>query len=260
MLNRIGASLFKIILIHLFFCVFFISTSARASYLREPASEDNPNDGMIDILYPAQATAPYIERRQKYSIMFSVLSEPFMPTKYASPTDGAFYEELFGGKQMQMTSVELTWKYNLPIVSVGVGITYGKANVKSNYSSILSGLDITKTSICGTLFFDAIMKEPYVAAYGKMEYYNFDYLETADGFDDVSGKTAPSTAITAGLLIQLNFLDPDPKITQIGVSEDGMQNAYLDIFATQYSPSTAEGDPNFSNEKTEVGAGIRIEF
>lgn len=260
MLNRIGIFSFKITFILLFFCSIFVPNLAYASYLREPASEDNPNDGMIDIIYPAQATAPYIERRQNYSIMFSVLSEPFMPTKYESPTDGAFYEELFGGKQMQMTSVELTWKYNLPIVSVGVGMTYGKANVQSDYSSILSGLDITKTSVCGTLFFDAIMKEPYVAAYGKIEYYNFDYLETADGFDDVSGKTAPSTAVSAGLLIQLNFLDPDPKITQIGVSEDGMQNAYLDIFATQYSPSTAEDDPDFSNETTEIGAGIRIEF
>ncbi len=260
MLKYLGIFLFKTILVVLLISAVFISNSANASYLREPASDDNPNDGMIDIIYPAQATAPYIERRQNYSIMFSVLSEPFMPTKYVSPTDGLLYEELFGGKQMQMTSVELTWKYNLPIVSVGLGMTYGKANVQSDYSSILSGLDITKTSICGTLFFDAIMKEPYVAAYGKIEYYNFDYVETAEGFDNVSGKTAPSTAVSVGLLIQLNFLDPDPKITQIGVAEDGMQNAYLDIFATQYGPSAAEGDPDFSNEKTEVGAGLRIEF
>jgi hypothetical protein len=118
-------------------------------------------------------------------------------------------------------------------------------------------LNISKKGIGAHLTLDNLFPEPYVAPFAEAQYVSFDWQESQPNDLKVSGSTAYSSAFRFGLSLQLNWLDP--KSALAAQESSGMENAFIDVFVSQYSASTAAEDPNFQTGMN-YGGGLRLEF
>lgn len=219
-------------------------------------------DGKIEIYYPPDYLAPYKERRSNWSFQFAANMENFFPSSFISKNDGLTYKELFGSQDLQLTQVSLGTKYNFSLGALTLDLIggYGKVARVVSVNNVTEGreLVVTKKAISFGWTLDAIMKEPYVAPYIQGHIMELDYQDKGDIDGDSEGRTGMTTGYTLGLLIQLNSVDPtDAALT--ANKNWGLNNTFLDIFATQYNSSEASDDPEFRTSLN-WGAGLRFEF
>ena len=115
---------------------------------------------------------------------------------------------------------------------------------------------LTKTAVGLGIILDALFKEPYVAPYfnGQMYSINFEEVATAG---KSKGTTTTASAFTVGTLIQLNWIERE--LSAKSLIEHGLNNTYLDLFATQYSSSGSSTDPKFETGFN-FGGGFKLEF
>jgi hypothetical protein len=235
-------------------------------------TEDVPQDGKIEVVYPADRLVPYRERRSDWGFTFGIQYEQIFPSSYKSQIDEFSYEEMFGTTSVDMIQGQLGVKYNFGLGSIGASAVLGAG---SNYSrEVMNHLDdpntpavekpeadaklqVTKIGAAITFVMDALFAEPYIAPYIEGQVFQLDWMESALGVDSVSGQTQMSTGIGAGLLIQLNWLDPAAAFEAQNTS--GLQNTYLDLYVSQYNGSSSSEDPNFQTD-VNYGAGLRLEF
>jgi len=212
----------------------------------------NPS-GKIEIQYEAEALAPYRQRRGKWSTILGLNASMLEPKKYFSQIDGLSFGDIFGSdKPISLGQLQLGTQYNFSLGSIGV-------SAEAGFGQVINGrmLTIIKKGISATYTMNNLWPEPYIAPYLSGEIFSFDYKEDEGSAGTNSGSTAPGTSFTVGVLFQLNWLDPNSALDARNSS--GLNNIFLDVFASQYNTSSSSTDPNFESDLN-WGAGLKFEF
>jgi hypothetical protein len=236
-------------------CQLCFAQAATQEFAEDPAYIP---DGKVEIDYPPSLLEPYRERRSDWSFQFATNLENFRPNEFISSNDGLTYDQLFGSSSVPVLQLSLGSKYNLAIGALTVNFIGGYGKVSGDRSGVSRELEITKKALTAEWILDAIMHEPYVAPYIQGQILEIEYRDKGAAVGDSSGRTALTSGYTLGLLIQLNFLDPTDT-AMVANKNYGLNNTFIDIFASQYNTSQASDDPDF---KTTLnwGAGLRLEF
>ncbi len=243
-------------------------------YVPSPTAEHNPvptektvsEADMVEVIprektvevEPFKEYKPYRERRTTHGFMFNINAENLYFQDYASIVDQKLYEELFGQEDLTLVQVQLDYKLNFFLGSLVTGIGYGQGTLVDDRIGEERELTIDKKSIRAQILLDNLMKEPFFVPYVGFNYWQFGLTEknntlgTTNSYDTGNG-----TSMTAGFLIQLNWMDPETaKTAYMG---EGLENTYLDVFWTQYQNTDNELDPAFENDFN-FGVGLRMEF
>lgn len=212
---------------------------------------------LVEVEINQDNLAPYKQRRDPYSINFSLNYENLELKNYISVLDNiTSYSTMFNGEALPLISLGLSYQYNFFLGSVSLGANYGMGSLSGSHSGVDRSLDITKYG--GSLRYtaDMIMNEPYVAPYIGLQMWQFVLAEKSPT-DSFSGTTQWGTAITLGLLFQLNWIDWET--ARQTTFNWGLENTFIDIFLTKYGPTNSDEDPNTETDFV-YGAGLHLEF
>jgi len=213
---------------------------------------------LVDVKAAYTSTTPYRHRRDRWGWMFSVNGENTFFSDFTSGIDSAFYEDLFGTEDLTIANVELEFRYNFLLGGLSLSLNYGNGSIEDDRTGELRKLEITKTAAGLTLYFDTLMKEPYVVPYVGGQLWKMGLSETnATTEIEYNKETSLGMAVKVGLLFQLNWLDPESALA--GYQDNRIQNTYLDVFVTQYGETQGETDPNTATDFN-WGAGLKVEF
>lgn len=245
----------------LVFCLLLI---ARESFADDAI--EGPQDGKVEVVYPAERMAPYKERRSNWSTTFGFSVDNIIPDKFRSRINNSSYDELFGSTPISLYQFELGLKYNFGLGGIGLSVFGGQGGVENNNNinnrSELHELTLTKYGGSLSYIMDNLFSEPYVAPFIEGQYYRFGWDEhrsvyKSESLGDSTGETDFTSALIVGILIQLNWLDQQSAIS--AQDSSGLENAYLSLFVSQYNTSESAEDPDFQTG-TNYGGGIKLEF
>lgn len=232
-------------------------------------ADDEPNDGTIEVIYAPEIQAPYLERQSSLGITAGLSFAEFYPDKFRSEIDNSSYDEIFQSYPMEMIKLDLGLKYNTGLGSFGVGGSIGYADVdgqlRDQNGNRLGGtrdLNVIKYALTGSYTLDTLFNEPYVVPYLGGEIFTLNWeekdLKNVDpNKTSKSGSTSFALGVTAGILIQLNWIDPDSSLA--AQKSSGLNNTFLDLYVNQFNTSNNEKDKNFETAMN-LGGGIKLEF
>lgn len=216
-----------------------------------------PREKTVEI-EPRKPYSNYRERRTRSGFMFNVNAENLYFHDYASILDQKLYEELFGQEDLTLLQVQLDYKFNFFLGSFVVGAGYGHGTLIDDRIGEERSLTIGKKSVRAQWLLDSLTKEPYFVPYTGISYWQMGINEENTTLGtSISRDTGNGTAFTAGILIQLNWLEP--QVAKQAYLGEGLENTYLDVFWTQYQNTDDELDPAFENDFN-FGVGLRMEF
>lgn len=221
------------------------------------AEVGNSEDTLVEIEIGAGPDTPYKERRGLLGVQFSAGYQSLLPDNYVSPIDGFGYEDLFGSNEMGFLEVKIGPKLNFGPFGLFLEFIYGMGSVESRRTQQKVTLEMTKRGGAIGVALDGLFPEPYFVPYGSFQMFTADYYEHDEIQDPVRDTAGTSTAITAGVLIQLNWIEPDVSIESR--SSVGLENTFLDIYAIQYQGSQ-DADAVKLDTAWNWGAGIRLEY
>lgn len=235
-------------------CAFAVS--AFAAIDETAVDEQAPDNHLVEVQVVQDNLAPYTERQEDYGFYFRVSSEELLLKNFISAIDGLEYAELLQDKPTRMALLNIEYKHNTGIGAFSVGAQAGKGNASDWVSGEERTLNITKFGLGAKFTADRIATEPYVAPYVGLTAWQLGIEE-----DSLNESKSEVTGIgynyTVGLLIQLDWLDGETaKNTTFNW---GLENTFLDIYATQYAQSAGEDDPDTTTDLI-LGAGICLEF
>jgi hypothetical protein len=222
------------------------------------ASADIPDEnpgGVVEVYSQISYDKPYRERRPTWTWDLALQYEAISPDDFRSDlSPSTTYDAAYGEP---LTNIQAMFgpKYNTRLGSFTLDVLFSRGDVKSS-KLVPTSLSITKTGGAITYTADTLFPTPYVAPYIQYQIFGMTYDQSATGLGDFTGEIAMTTAVAAGLLFQLNWLDEDS--ARAGYLETGIQNSYIDIFATNYASTKSEDAPEFGG--TTVGVGFRVEF
>ena len=241
----------------LFLC--FAMLPLKAFSVQDLPDPENTKTDLIEIEYAPELMLPYRDRRPDWGSIFGFRYENFLPTGYVSPVDNRSYGVIFGKSPVAMFGLTGGVKSNLGIGALTAELSYSQGSVsaalqEADGTVFIIGLNLKKIGLHFGVWFDMIWPEPYVVPYVQADVFQINY-EEADGTNQISGQSGVSLGYSAGLLIQLNWLDTDSALKALVSS--GMNNAYLDFFVSQAFASGKE--PHFSSGLN-LGVGMKLEF
>ncbi len=238
----------------------FLTTLSHASFEEPSAADDDliSADGKVDVIYAPDALEPYRERRGPWAFDFGISMEEFHPEDFTAGSDGATYKTMFGEVPIRLAQVAAGIKYNFFLGALNLDAQFGTGKVYDEGSGLKRSLEVSKRGLSLGWTLDSIFAEPYVAPYVSAQVFEMDFEEKGSAVGDKSGTTAPTSGFSLGVLIQLNSIDPTDA-ARVANSSYGLNNTYLDVFATKYNTSTSETDPDFETSMN-IGAGLRLEF
>lgn len=213
-----------------------------------PVLSQEPN-GLIEIVYPVEILEPYKNRRPDHQFIFHFQFENFRPQGFQFQGQGT-HAAIFEGSA-PINSLALGYKYNLPLVGVELSAFFGSGGQGGGLNN--TSYSVQKKGVRLAAVFDDFMNEPYVAPYFGIQLVTWDFQELSS-LGASSGSLGPATGTQAGLLFQLNWLEPNSALKAL--NEDGLNNAYLDLFMQQYSATTGTNLASAFN----WGAGFRLEY
>lgn len=233
--------------------VFFLFSSL--CFASENEEEAN-TDGLVEVYVEHTYDEAYRDRRPSWSWDLAFQAESLIPEFYED-LNGNLYEDLFVDP---ISSAQIVFgpKYNTRLGSFSFGLIIGSGMVSGAVSGDKTTLALNKTGLQLGYMADTLTENPYVVPYANVQILKWDYSEKSSTYKN-SGSSSPSMAYSAGLLIQLNWLDSDS--ARKGYSDSGLLNSYLDIYGIQYLPSSgaAQDEPDFQTAMS-LGVGLRVEF
>lgn len=207
----------------------------------------------------AQAELPYKQRAGFHGFLIGFSMENYAPLKYQSILDGKTYETMFGTKPLALMGLDGTYKLNFSFASLGLGVGYSLGQIEASGSGEKRVFSMDKLSVKGSLILDRLFDEPYVAPYFSYSVWEFGIEEKApDALLEAKGKSKMGTALTAGLLFQLNWIEPST--ARWAFLHTGLENTYLDLFFTSYSKAGSSADDPDTSTQFDWGAGLKVEF
>lgn len=215
----------------------------------------------VEVEYEKNWNASYRDRRSILGWEFALLSESGAFNDYLDPITGAPFSQTYSRETLRIYQLQVGLRFNTVIGSLSTLLEVGGADLKSP-DEINKGQFIKKSAIA-RLTFDTITSEPFVAPYLGVQLFTWDYkISRANGPSDltmflVKGSTPVAMGVQAGLLIQLNKLDP--ATTKTARIEYSMQNTFLDIYFLNSPGKVTNSNVNL-NRGTIAGLGLRSEF
>lgn len=224
----------------------------------DESSTDNqePENHLVEVQIVQDNLAPYKERQEDYGFYFRVSSEELLLKNFISAIDGLEYSELLKDKPTRMALLNAEYKYNTGIGAFSVGLQAGKGNASDWASGQERTLTVTKFGVGGKFTADRLTAEPYVAPYVGFTAWQLG-IEEDSLAESKSEVTGIGYNYTVGMLIQLDWLDGDT--ARNTTYNWGLENTFLDLYATQYTQSSGEDDPDTATDLI-LGAGICLEF
>lgn len=232
----------------------------------EPVVEKETQGNFVEVIpreknvevQPRKKYTNYRERRTTNGFLFSVNAENLYFPDYASILDDELYENLFGQEDLTLAQVQVSYKLNFFLGSFVTGVGFGYGTLIDDRSGIERSLSIGKKSAHGQWLLDSLMKEPFFVPYIGAEYWQMELTEkNATSGLQTTYTTGNGTSLTAGFLVQLNWIEPET--SRDAYLNHGLENTYLDVFWTQYQSTDEELDPNFENDFN-FGVGLKMEF
>ena len=240
--------------IWLFVTVIFFQGFGQNLALAETKGEEH----LVEINYPIDTLAPYKNRRRTHGGTFGVHTENYVPRRWESLIDQEYYEDSYGKAPILLTSLEGGYKYNFSLGSLNFmgGLGYGEA--QTSYGGGSRKINIVKYYGRGMFALDNILPEPYIVPYIAGSVWKMKIKESED-ISDFGGTVTSGIGFdyTFGALFQLNWLDED--FARESLSNSGIQNTFIDVFATQYLKTLNKADPSLASGLT-FGLGLRLEF
>lgn len=209
--------------------------------------------GLVEVRLEQDSLAAYRDRRATNGFMFGVDYEDMVLKNFVSVQDGATYKDLFGTDAIPFVHGSLDYKFNFGLGALTLGADFGGGSVSGKSDRKLS---VTKYGAGIKYIADVLWAEPYVAPYIGVNAWR---MSTSDksATDTTNETTGITYNYTVGLLIQLDWIDYDA--AKQATFNYGLQNTYLNVYATQYAKSGDEADVD---TQTDVlwGAGLKFEF
>lgn len=200
--------------------------------------------------------APYKERREDHGAYVGLTYEGLDLQNFISTLDLKTYGELFGNEPIPLLRVMIDYKYNLALGSLALGLDFGQGRLSDSMSGEDRSLEVTKYGIALKFTADMIFNEPYIAPYVAISFWQMGVSETSPT-DSFSAKTQMGMNYTAGLLLQLDWIDFESAKNATFLW--GLENTFIDVYATQYAQTSASEDPNTETDFL-YGGGLRFEF
>ena len=235
-------------------CSFSIFASENSEDLRDGLVEVETKASTVEVEIQRDPNNSYLDRRNTFGFVFESGYEAVSLPQFISPSLGSSFSSVYGGSPIGMFKASLGLKWNLRPVALTLEGSYGQGMTSNDQSGTATDLNITKTSLGVGFWFDSIWKTPYVVPYAKVEAYNISYEED-NSIADTSDATGYAALITGGILIDLDFLDPDSSRT--AYVETNLKSVYVDIFVNHREKGAS--DVNFANN-IDYGAALRIEY
>lgn len=218
---------------------------------------------LVEVRIAPDTMSPYRERRTSWSPTFSLGSLFVKPTGFVSGiTDSSFneytYEDLFGSKSMNVNSFSAGIQFNLSGFSIGPYIGVKSGAVVGDGAGGSNSLNLTAQHAGLALNLDGLFAEPYVVPTLQIDMNVGEYNESFNSLGvltEAQSAVKPFMSYTAGVLVQLNWLDPESAFESL--KDSGLNNTFLHVFAGQLM-ATAEG-VSF-NSPLSYGAGLKLEF
>ncbi len=230
----------------------------QAFGLNKAVATTNAEGPLIEINYPIDVMAPYKERRRTHGANFAVHRENYVPGLWESMIDDEYYEDTYGKTPIQLTSFEGGYKYNFALGSISLlgGLGYGEAS--TTFHGVARKMSAFKYYARGMYLMDNLLPEPYLVPYAAGSIWKMRIHESED-VSDFGGTLTSGIGFdySFGVLLQLNWLDKE--LSAQTLNDNGIQNTYLDLFATQYLKSMTTTDPSLASAFI-FGLGLRLEF
>lgn len=211
---------------------------------------------LVEVRIPRDDLGSYKQRREDHGGYVSVSYEPLTLKKYISTLDNKIYGDLFGADGVPMLGLSIDYKYNLGIGSVSMGVDYAQGSLSDSRSGGERNLHVTKYGASAKILADMITDEPYVVPYLGLGIWQMNISEDS-ATDSFSAPTGMGMSYSAGILLQLDWIDKDT--AQKSTAAWGMENTFLDLYISQYTKTDAADDPNTETDPM-YGAGLRVEF
>ena len=235
-----------------------ISTLALSLFLfQSPASmAEVEAPELVEVDMRGDNLSSYKVRRGTRGYYVGLHKEDVTFKSFTSAVDGKTYVQLFGDEPITLALLSANYKINGSLGSFAAGVEFGKGSIKDNLSGQDRSMEVLKTGVSFKVTADMLFSEPYLAPYFGMSYWTLDISEASPTIS-FSEKTQPGMNYTAGILLQLNWLDLDASRT--ATFNWGLENTFLDFYITQYEKTSSVEDPDTTSE-TVYGSGLRLEF
>jgi hypothetical protein len=211
------------------------------------------NETFVEVQTGQDVLAPYSERRDPNGIMIGLDYEAIIFKSFVSTYDGSTYDILFGSGVIPLVHLSLDYKRNFVLGSIALGFDYGAGTVSGASGS---SLEVTKYGGSVKYIADNLSKEPIVAPYVGL---NIWKIKTVD--DAITTQITQTTDVgfnyTVGVLLQLNWIDLHT--SRMAAINYGLENTYLNLYATQYLNTASDTDIKTETDMT-FGAGVKLEF
>lgn len=222
------------------------------------ARTQTPDNGMVEVNYPLDVEASYKERRQTHGANVGLNTTFFRPYNWESLLDDVYFDDTYGQTPVQILSLEVGYKFNFVLGSLSLLLGGGMGEGDAAWFGVGRTMRVTKGLSKAMFILDNLLPEPKVAPYVSGSAWIMRISELQDGDDDVyNWDTGVGLEYSVGTLIQLNWLEPD--LSRESLASLGLQNTYLDVFASQHFRTAKTSDPSTSTDLN-FGAGIRLEF
>lgn len=237
------------------------ATAGAQDIQEEPASPEAPpmvavqpeDHPLVEVEIGQDNLAPYKERRERHGIYFGIDYEAIVFKNFVSTLDGQVYGSIFGEDAVHLVQAGLDYKYNFSLGSLAAGLFYGTGKREA---ALDRSLEIGKYGVSFKFTADNLMNEPYVAPYVALNIWQMNISEKSQT-DSFSATTQWGYNYTVGLLLQLDWIDYETaKATTFNW---GLENTFVDVYATQYAKTEAPDDPDTSTDFL-LGLGLRLEF
>lgn len=203
------------------------------------------------------------ERRPSWTYQIEIGGSDYNPVNYISEiinSSGSSFETFYETADVPMPTFGLEFKKNFSwmAISLGLGGSY--------YLSTYQGAELQMLAPYAklTVYLDTLFDEPYIVPYATAgyAYFQFDETDSVTGFEYTGA--SDNFFVSAGLLFQLDWLDPIAD--RIALTDNGIENTFVYLDVRTYLDTgikgiyeDAEVIGDFSS-LTHFGAGIKIEF
>lgn len=237
------------------------------------ANETSKNAGLVEVepknVLPTpdrygNVLLPYRYRRESWGVSFGLGASNYSPQNYSPDFLLADYPTVYGLANLPLLEFRTLIKRNFTLGSIGVEAAVGQFHVNSRSSVTIANTDVEPNSelsltigrIGATFVFDNLFREPIAAPYVSGGGYSVYFGEKKDG-GSFNGVTQIAPYFAAGLLVQVNKLDPDSAVE--AYESFGLENTFAYLEVRQFVKSQASKDPDFSSPLA-INAGLTLEF
>ena len=218
------------------------------------AAEEGAPD-LIEVHYDASALTPYRDRVSSWSAISQIQVKSIKPEDFRSRIGGETFQQMFGDHHILIPTLSVGSQYNTAVGGLSLEAQYGVGSIESERLGARR-LALSQYGISATFVLDKLMPEPLFAPYFAGDLFIASW-EESDSTTTLSGENSYALGYRLGILFQLNALDSSTALTAFNSS--GLENTYLDIFASQTNTSNKSSDVQLKSPMT-IGAGIKLQF